>query len=807
MKYAAVLRKLIIDGNTYYQIIDKVVGDSYLDEFLVMEGELENQKLKRWDVGACDEKLYFELEIEEYDDLEVDKTEFLKEEDGLLLRIENMVELNQVILEFHRRFNDFKLIPDFSIDEVISKARKNIKKRILGQDKIIDKVLSKIYYNQLFIEGISNALDKQRGKSNILLIGPYGCGKSSLKNEIYKNLEPLPVVEYKLTGKFEVDIINIIEKLVISSNYNMYLASRGIVIFDGISALSSLEDDENSFDIKLYMEELERILRCNLISYVEPNQNKKTFDYSMVTNICIVDMDYDMKDIRDVDYYSRVSYDKFRLLGMTPDFIFDCFLNEVIYCCEMTKELAFNILKNKEISPLYQIKKALEEKGKIVKVSKDFIPELVEYGLDFNEGFSGIIRALKYVLEEKDISLKVINFVKNDFKNIRVGIPFVSLEDEEEYSSFRDSNSEKNHLNTNTNLNVDLDKKTINGLTLKNTVDMIRENIKGQDEQIFTIVNAFYKHTFNKYKSFSKYQLRELKENVLLIGDTGVGKTAIVENLSRIFNTPYKREIAPRYSKSGYVGESVDSILVDLIHVAGGDIEKAQNAILYIDEVDKIRSTKDQVDMGLGVQDELLTLIEGDIRTVQLPSKYPGMEPKPTEFDTSGLFVIASGAFRGLKDITTKRLKEERTGKVVGFKSEPKDKVILKTTTVDDLEQYGMDPQFIGRLPNVIHLNLLNEDILYEIINDSKNGYINLNREAYQKEGITLEMSESFKRTLAKKAYLDKKGARSIKTVFAEIIKEIDKNVLDGSVEKVILDGEVFDDSKKITYVKRKGTR
>ena len=798
MKYAAVLRKLIINNNTYYQIIDKVVGDRYLDEFLVMEGDLENQKLKRWDIGLEGEKIYYELLEEEYNNLEVDETEFLKEEDGLLLSIKNIVELNQVILEFYRRFNDFKLIPDFDMDKIFNETLKNIKKRIIGQDKMISKVLSKIYYNQLFIEGSLDPLDKQKNKSNILVIGPSGCGKTSLKNELQKNLYPLPVVEYNLTGKFEIDIINIIEKLIVTSNYNMYLASRGIVIFDGISALSRIDDN---FDVKLYMQVLERILKANLVSYIEPDQNKKMFDYSMITNICLVDMDYDMKNIDDVDYYSRISYDNFMLLGMTPDFVFDCFDNEVIYSEEMTPSLALKILKDKNLSPLYQIKRTFEEKGKKVRIDKEFVPELIKYGLEFNEGFTGIIRTLKYLLEEKDISSKVVNFQKDDFDDIRVGIPFVSLEDEDEYSYL--NKSSKSNPTLKTNLDVNMKAKTINGLSLKQTVDLIRENIKGQDEQIFTIVNAFYKHTFNKYKNFSKHQLKELKENVLLIGDTGVGKTAIVENLSRIFNTPYKREIAPRYSKSGYVGESVDSILVDLIQVANGDVEKAQNAILYVDEVDKIRATKDQVDMGLGVQDELLTLIEGDIRSVQIPSKYPG-ESNMVEFDTSGLFVIASGAFRGLKEITDKRLKEERTGKVVGFKTEPKDKIILKSTTVDDLEQYGMDPQFIGRLPNVIHLNLLNEDILYEIINDSKNGYINLNREAYQKDGITLEMSETFKRSLAKKAYLDKKGARSIKTVFAEIIKEIDKNVLEGNVEKVILDGEVSDNHSAITYVKKR---
>ena len=302
-----------------------------------------------------------------------------------------------------------------------------------------------------------------------------------------------------------------------------------------------------------------------------------------------------------------------------------------------------------------------------------------------------------------------------------------------------------------------------------------------------------------RYKGFTNHELNQLKSNVLLIGPTGVGKTAIVSNLARIFNLPFQRAIAPRYSQSGYVGANVDSILNDLVEAAGGDIKKAEQGILYIDEVDKISATYDKVDMGLGVQHELLTLIEGDKRTIKIPDMF---NPELT-FDTSNLFVVATGAFDGLDKIVKQRVKKELGADKIGFTNE-KNVVSSSKITSDDLCQYGFDRQFVARFPNRIRLNNLNEDIFYQIVNDSKDGYIKLVLKSYRKSGVVVSLSEGFKRMLAKKAFEKKEGVRAIKGVFEDIKAVIDYNIQTENISEVILDENSFEEPKNIIFIKKR---
>ena len=801
MTYGLVLRKLVINGINYYQAIDKVIGEKDLDDVIhVIEGDKYlNQDLYPFE--ANNNIVYLEINEATYKNLNNDKTIFFKEIDGELRDIPNVFEQNNVTLEFFEKFHDFSLVPDYDSLELVNDLRKKLKEKILGQDRAIFKITNKIYNNLMFSESNLDSIDIAKNKSNILVIGPFGTGKTTIKKLIKNSLKPIPIIEYKLTGDYEKDIYEITKKLLLASDGNIYLAGRGIVIFDGINSFSSNYLDTDNGTVNFYMDTLLKILKTGFINYQDTNNNFMTFDYSFVTNICMIDIDYDYEE-KNTDLYTRIDFSKILELGITDELIFNCFDNEIIYMEEMTHELALEILKDKNISPLYQIKKTLEKKGKIVKISRDFVSSLISYGLGFNEGFEGIIRGLKYVLQNKDMNSKTITFKKEEFEFLEIGTIF--SDDDFKVESSENKQTEKYKPIINNDLEINLEKRTINDLTVLDTVELIKENIKGQDEQIFMVVNAFYNHQINKIKNLSKHELKELKNNVLLIGKTGVGKTAIIENLARIFNIVYRRESAPRYTKSGYVGENVDSMLLNLVDAAHGDIEKAQNAILYIDEVDKIRATHDKVDMGLGVQEELLTLIEGDVRTIYPTSLTPTPMYRPLQFDTSGLHIIASGAFHGLDEITKKRVKKEKAGNSIGFKKEDQEKVIIENTTVEDLEEYGMDSQFIARLPVIINLNILGEDILYKIVNDSKDGYVNLCKKSYALEGISLEISDGFKRNLAKKAFLDKKGARSIKTIFSKITSEIDKNIVTGDIEKVILSDNSLDDFKSIQYVKRK---
>ena len=202
--------------------------------------------------------------------------------------------------------------------------------------------------------------------------------------------------------------------------------------------------------------------------------------------------------------------------------------------------------------------------------------------------------------------------------------------------------------------------------------------------------------------------------------------------------------------------------------------------------------------MGLAVQNDLLTIIEGDKRTLTTRNL------QKIEFDSSGLFVIGTGAFDGLEKIKDNRIKKARKGETIGFKEIKEDKKADENITNQDFYEYGYDKQFIARFSHKVKLNNLSEDVIYDIISNSKTGYINLCKKSYAQSGVIITLSESFKKSLAKKVSEQLEGARGIKTIFARIKNEIDKNNQDGLLEKVIIDEDALTDLNNITYIKKK---
>ena len=786
MKYALIFRKLIVNNIVYYQAINKVSGIEIEDNRLhVTSGIYENQDISS--MFSNDFLVYFEIAEDTYQNINVDKTLFFKKVKNQILPLNDFQEENSVLMAFYRQFRDFRLIPDYDLNALIERSKVMLNKKIVGQDKAISKILKKIYNNQMFFQSDLDYNDILRGKSNILVLGPFGTGKSTIKDILMETLDPIPVVSYSLTGNYQTDITEIIQKLYMASDGNLFLAEHGIVVFDDINKYMGV-------DLDCYLKIIKQIVKAKLIYLRNQDNNLISFDYSKITNICIVDNDYDYDSSLNEDcFYTRISEESLEELGLNFEFLNEQFDGEIVFMEEMTYDLALKILKNKDISPLYAIKRVLELQGKKVRVSKNFVSELINYGLGSGDGFTGIVRLLKSLFQSKDLKRSVIYFQEEDFQKVNVGTILALDEDEEYLPSKNVADSSKYDLK------VNVKKGTINNLTVLDTVLKIKENIKGQDEQIFFFVNAFYEHIMARYKGFTNHELNQLKSNVLLIGPTGVGKTAIVSNLARIFNLPFQRAIAPRYSQSGYVGANVDSILNDLVEAAGGDIKKAEQGILYIDEVDKISATYDKVDMGLGVQHELLTLIEGDKRTIKIPDMF---NPELT-FDTSNLFVVATGAFDGLDKIVKQRVKKELGADKIGFTNE-KNVVSSSKITSDDLCQYGFDRQFVARFPNRIRLNNLNEDIFYQIVNDSKDGYIKLVLKSYRKSGVVVSLSEGFKRMLAKKAFEKKEGVRAIKGVFEDIKAVIDYNIQTENISEVILDENSFEEPKNIIFIKKR---
>ena len=283
-----------------------------------------------------------------------------------------------------------------------------------------------------------------------------------------------------------------------------------------------------------------------------------------------------------------------------------------------------------------------------------------------------------------------------------------------------------------------------------------QEYVKGQDAAIKLIVTNLYQCL--KFKNGSK-------NNMLIIGPTGVGKTFIFETLSKILDLPFIIYSVPGLTQAGYVGRSVDDILVQLITACNGDIEKAQHGIIVLDEIDKLASVKDSNSRiaDEGVQNEFLKLIEGDKRLITIGQ---GMEKQEIEFDTSNIIFAGTGAFQTIFT--------EKPPKKMGFGTEiepPKKNVNVNKEV---LFNYGIKPELIGRMPLVVQLRNLEEQDLCDIIMNSKSSRLkSIERLIHDECGITITNLDEIVHKIAKNAIAENIGARGINSTLADLMNNI----------------------------------